>query len=391
MLNVLLISDIPVILGGAQTLIGVCVTLLVLCIFSGSNSNFIHQIFEDFSKDLTKKNAALNVKLKTSLDERKGQDQKQNVFLKNESFWREIANNNASKQTCLLRNRVESKKIPQSFFQEAQEAVNSASNKMDTLLGREEDAYIEFYLFIVTLLVITLDSLHIPASIGSVFILTLTALSLVYTTGLWYMYYAQVTPPSQPDNNNRTWHRWVGALTIMMMAFFVWSFLMAFISNMLVNYLLMLGICTPVIFFGVKRRWQTFSMERHNKRLVVKHSFYIIAVSIIVTILYYILLTCSFFTDTLPFVPAEFFSAWYTNAISFGNPVYARVIFVAYVVISAFFVPIFWGYLVSRKYGNDATDKVKLLFKHYSEESDKKQKEYASVIESIMEEYVAKK
>lgn len=378
-------------LGGTQTLIGVCVTLLVLCIFSGSKSNFIHQIFEDFWKDLTRKNVALNVKLKESLDERKGHDEKQNNFLKKESFWREIANN-TNKQTSLLKNRAESKIIPQSFFQEAQEAVNSASNKMDDLLNkREEDTYIEFYLFIITLLVITLDSLHVPVSIGSVFTLTLTALSFVYTTGLWYLYYAQITPPSQPENNNRTWHRWAGSLAIIMIAFFLWIFLLAFISDMLTNYLLMLSICLFVALFGVKRRWKTFSIERHNKRLVVKHSFYIIVISTIVTAFFNIMLCCSFITNVFPFIPADFFSTWNTHASSFGNPVYTRVIFVAYVVISSIFVPIFGGYLVSRKYGNDATNQVKSLFEHYLEVSDKKQSEYISIIESIMEDIVSKK
>lgn len=378
-------------LGGTQTLVGVCVTLLVLCIFSGSNSNFIHQIFEGFGSDLTKKNVALTTKLKTTLDERKGQNETQNNFLNNESFWQEIANNNASKQINLLKNRAESKKIPQTFFQKAQETVNTASSKMNRLLDREEDSYIEFYLFIITLLVITLDSLHVPVAIGSIFTLVLTVLSIVYTTSLWYMYYAQVVPPSQPENNNRTWHRWVGALVLVLMAFFLWSFMIAFFSCMFVNYLLMLCICALVAFFGVKRRWKTFSVERHNKRLVVKHSFYIIVVSTFVTVLFFLMVCNSFLKDILSFIPSTYFREWNAHASSFFDPVYSRVFFVAYVVASAFFVPIFWGYLVSRKYGNDATNQVKSLFETYSRESDEKQSDYESIIKSIIEDFVAGK
>lgn len=390
MLNVDFFSDIPVILGGTQTLVGVCVTLMVLCIFSGNNNNFIYKLCEEFWEDMSKMIAAQIIQLKRILDERKGKDQTLNDYLSDESFWRAIANNNTERQDLLLKNRAESKLIPQLFFQEAQKIVNSVNNQMETLLKRREDSYIEFYLFIITLLVITLDSLHIQESVGCVFTLILTALSFIYTTCLWYIYYAQINPPSQPKKYKLTWYRWGEPAIIVVFAFFIWALLQTIVPNIFVNYFLMVIICAFAVAYGLRRRWKAFSLERHNRRLVVKHSFYIIFVSAFVTVLFCLMMNSTFFTENLSFIPESYFISWSSHALDFCNPVYARVFFVTYVVISAFFIPIFCGFLVSREYGRKATGQVNRMFYKYTEQSDNKQSEYVEIIKSIIKDFLGK-
>jgi hypothetical protein len=390
MLKILFFASSPEILGDTQTIIGIFVTLIVLCLFnsykqkeaSRNNNNFIHQLFDDFCYGLSKANASYISQLGEKLAERNLPESD------DESFWKKMAEG-TNGGTELLKNRSEAKLIPQQFFQEAQGRINSAEELLEGVRSRQEDTYVELFIFVISSLVLVVDGMHISMGIGTIFVLFLSGLSLLYTTGLWIIYYTNLPISRAIENkNNHVIRRRMEFLLILLSLSSLWLFSLGLVPRPWMSYFIFLLLTGIAFTFFMWRRWGTLLTEKYNKHQVIRHLIYIILSSSLLTGLFVFVQSSDWAYTLFGGKNQDYFQNWNTVIASIQDVRVMRILFLLYVAVWGIFTPIFGGFILSHFYAYNVKRDVRNRFIAAVEKSDKTQEEYKRIVKKIKNEYL---
>jgi hypothetical protein len=156
-------------LGNAQTLLGVLITLIVLCLYN-NNSNFIRILFENIEKELTEY-VRLHITARAS-----------------SSFSAQAEVDNETEE-------AEFRKYD--LYIKAMDLYHS-KNQLEIFNKKKELEYIEFHLLLISVLVIVADLFLLRNLEAELFLLFLTFLSFIYTTRLWYRFCGSEMMKSKP-------------------------------------------------------------------------------------------------------------------------------------------------------------------------------------------------
>jgi hypothetical protein len=146
-------------LGNAQTLLGVLITLIVLCLYN-NNSNFIRILFENIEKELTEY-VRLHITARAS-----------------SSFSAQAEVDNETEEAEFRKYELYIKAID----------LYHSKNQLEVFNKKKELEFIEFHLLLISILVIVADLFLLRNLEAELFLLFLTFFSFIYTTRLWYRF-----------------------------------------------------------------------------------------------------------------------------------------------------------------------------------------------------------
>lgn len=375
-------SDEPEILGGTQTFIGVMVTLIVLCIFCEiDGSNFLRKIACIAWQQLREANAAYIADLKAMLDITKNIPESFRPLVTQSKTWERIAT--GDDKVRFTENRNKTMIVPLSFFENAQEAINSSEEKIKKYQNRKEDTFIQLFLLIVSIFVLTIDSMHIGCRIGAL-ILNIASFCIVLFSGsMWLIKLKNLMPVHNVTKRTNLYKRYIGTtfFVILLFVFFL-SLLGLSIGCFFVFFLNICMFSSFAIYVSIK--WSKIQMERYNIRFVIEHSLYVILLLMVCSTVFY----CICYIVNYPVLYNDirlqsYFIRWQTNIELITNIKYAQTIFACTLSMCGLFVPIVIDYSVSSHYAKSAKKQIVNYFNDAKKNAEKLQNEYVKIITSI--------
>ena len=181
-------ADKPELLGNTQTLVGVLLTFIVLCLFS-NESNFLLKLICNMVADFTENLRTEICKINNEINEKKQEKEKNtDPIVANRSYWSEQSKKSPELEKRFLDNNKKELEIRDGILKNLEKYIDSFKDTDKILELKKESIFVSLYYLILLLTVMTMDACCVSAEFGSLFLFIGNLVSFYFTTMLWYRY-----------------------------------------------------------------------------------------------------------------------------------------------------------------------------------------------------------
>lgn len=163
-------SDKPELLGNTQTLLGVLVTLIVLCLFN-DESNFLLKLIRnmtaDYAKNLQEKMADIRIQI-----QKQKEDMEKEIggIVSNRTFWVRLAKAKGDDlYERILNNNKEEQNVLGGMLDNLSEPLSKFGKTDGDLQLKRENVFVSLFFLILLLGVMMIDACCISNAVGSLF------------------------------------------------------------------------------------------------------------------------------------------------------------------------------------------------------------------------------
>lgn len=191
-----ILADQPELLHNTQTIIGVLLTIVVLCLFN-NESNFLLQLIKDLTADFTTNLEKTNNKIGNEINEYIENLEKQKNIKAPRLYWVRLAkdNNLTNEYNELMQNNKEEQNINYCVLEALKKnkdilfSYKKEQRKQNERSKQNEQNFISLYFLIMLLFVMSLDACCISLEFGGVFLVMESIVSTYFSISLWRRWY----------------------------------------------------------------------------------------------------------------------------------------------------------------------------------------------------------
>lgn len=355
-------------LGNAQTLLGVLITLIVLCLFN-EKGNFLWMLFKHISSDLSEQIRQRTLKIKKSVSEDLSSDDP----LYNVNYWK---NNVPLETNAKIDQLYDDLSFVNFIFLNEASKLSDLPRMMQKYMHRSEMGYIELHLLLLSVFVMVCD-LFLPVSpLLNIFLLGMTVLSLLYTVNLWALYWKETMLKTDSarvfDLNLMQRLKRIVPITafngiVGLLSFGVYFIPMQSAFQLALQMVIILGC----IWFHTHKEWKSMEQTRYNNRFVVKHTAFVVIYPAVLTFCVYGLMN----------IDSPDVDIWRLNVLSAFSITRAGALYTTYVAVCSMFAPVLVEYCLTRMHAKRILNKLSTLGDSYNEQVEKLSQEYKQLIE----------
>lgn len=378
-------SDKPDLLGNTQTLLGVLVTLIVLCLFN-DESNFLLKLIRnmtaDYAKNLQEKVADIRKQIQKQKDE---MEKELGVIVSNRIFWVKLAKSKGDDlYERMLNNNKEEQNILGGMLDNLNEPLSRFSKTDGDLQLKRENVFVSLFFLILLLGVMMMDACCISNAVGSIFLSILTFISAYFTFSLWFRFYKDQDGEEEYKNHTHNVITVIGGMVLTVALWLIAMMLYRFDNRDIWVFSFAYFVCM-VIVFSYKLMFNFRYCVRYNNQFVIKHAFYIMFLCSVITLLLWGIRNvqcedsqCAMFNcmqtiqHNIDMLVKD--SKW---AVSF---------FVLLATCNTFFLPLLVGYYYNHKKAIGATYQMEINKKAILEKLQKNIAEYQEILKEIQKQ-----
>lgn len=371
-------------LGNAQTLLGVLVTLMVLCLFN-DKTNFLLTLFMHISSDLSEQIREKTLKIKTTVSGDLSPDTFYSV-----KYWKSHVPPETMAKIDKLYDDLSFQNIR--FLTETSK-LNDLPIRMQKYMDRKELGYIELHLFLLAVFVMVCDLCLPPHPIVNYFLLNMTLLSCLYTSNLWLCYWndrsfkAESFSAFDLDMKKRL-KRIVPVAFFYVVVGLLSLGLYGIPMNTALVALLQMGVVSFFVLLHFRKGWKGMEQVRYNNRFVVKHTLMIVGYSVVMALSLYAFKHGTWLHDWAESQNMDalisFMDVWRSHFGETYSPCFAGKLFTLYVACCSIFAPVWMEYLLTRKHAKLVLEGLQDKVKFY----DKTVKQLSSEYKQLIEEHI---
>ena len=375
-------SEKPELLGDAQTLLGVLVTLIVLCLFN-NESNFllklIRNMVADFAKNLQEKMTDIRKQIH---EQRRLNEKELGAIVTNRAFWVKQAKAKGNDlYERLLENNKEEQNVLGEILNNLNEPLANFDKTDEFLRLKRENIFVSLFFLILLLGVMMMDACCISNAVGSIFLSILTYISTYYSLSLWFRFFKdQERKENYPKHNHNVmivlgWLFFVVLFWLFLLAYYrfgnrdVWLFSFAYFTSL-------------VAVFSYNLMFNFRFCVRYNNQFVIKHAFYIMLLCAVITLLLWILR--SIHCEDQECVAFSFLQNIHYNVdMLIVDSKWAKRSFVLLATCNTFFIPLLLGYYYNHKKATGATRQMEINKQAILSQLQKNIAEYQEILKDI--------
>jgi hypothetical protein len=318
-------------LGNAQTLLGVLITLIVLCLFH-DKTNFLHVLIHNIVEDVKEQVRLYSIKKSEDVNnfEEKGKGQNFDDVR---------------------------------FLAAAGTVMSDLSDKFGRFDTGKEMEMIEIHLFLVSVVVIVCDVFITLSPAWEFFFMLLTFASFMHTSCLWYRVYSMVkSTPSKSSIGGlgkQSHLKNIVGIALLYIALSILSLCVFFIPvyNWSMAFVQFLPIAGIGIYHGYKK-WEQMGQKKYSYRFAVKHAIIVLSYPILPALCVYVMLNYSWINDWALSSGltglACALNTWCENLSKAYDFPFIGGVFTLYVALYSIVIPVGLGYYVVRKHAKKA-------------------------------------
>lgn len=368
-------SKTPELLGDSQTIIGVFITLIVLCLFS-NESNFLLKLIcnmvADFTKNLQEKISEIRDEIKS---QKSKNDKQLGDIVMNRKYWvKQAKQKDKSLYERIIQNNKEEQDILSGILNNLNEPLTNFDHTNEYLKLKRENVFVSLFFLILLLSVMVMDACCISNEVGSIFLSLLTFITSYFTIMLWYRFSVDQKEGTEYSNHSHILRDVVGGTVS---TIFIWILLLGGFrfNNTTVWFFSFFFFVIMVAGFSYHLMHNFRYCVRYNNQFVIKHSFYIMFVCALITLILYGLcnVDCSD-GDCLLYSSIQNIQFNIGNLISDSNWTKRSFVFLA--ALNTFFIPLLVGYYYNHKKAVNATKQM-----------EKNKKEIMNLLKDNISEY----
>lgn len=382
-------SEKPELLDNTQTLFGVLITLIVLCLFN-NDSNFLIRLIKNMIADFTKN---LQVKMKDIWEDINLKEKKIYADLggivANRKYWVRQAEEKSSELfNRILENNKQEQDIIAGIFNNLEEPLKNFKETEKDINLKNESSFVSLFFLVLMLCVMLLDACCVSNGFGSIFLILLTYVSTYFTFSLWYRFLSDKEVGLKYPYNSSTKFFAIPIL-IGIILFLLWLVTIAlwhfnfigFWSFSFLYYIVLVAIVSYRLMSNFRY------CERYNNQFVIKHSFYIISTCAIIAVLLYGLRNINI--DNIDnggvLLPLKQNIQIMQDNIDVivNNSRWVRRVFVSLATCNTFFIPLLLGYYYNHKKATSATRQMEINKKTILNDLEDNINEYQEILKEI--------
>lgn len=360
-------------LGNAQTFIGVLATLAVLCLFHGE-SNFLTSYLKHLNSEINEMLTRTINNLSKDVKEKFWTNQEQEDY----SFFKSISGDNISLQQQLFKVVQDAQMVTMKFMAENEIIKKEANNKMLALEKAKEFGFIALYIFFFSLIILALDCCFTKLDLfGCIFLYNFIISSCVLLSFIWIHLWLRMRESYKIKERTRKKNKLLFSVKVSILFILLPSISLYLAALGHLHYpsywryiLLTLLIYAFLFFLGGRKHFNYIKNTcDYNNHFILSHFVYLIIASTIVAGFYYLLQKGVALCGDSPFY-AQSINDIYTTI----SPLKHILVFV--IVANSILLPFVLSY-VKYKYIKDKSHST----------IDAKEKEALSKISTLKEEY----
>lgn len=342
-----IIASEPELLNGAQTFIGVLITLLVLCLFHDKNTNFMLRIVVNMIDDFLSSVKHSVDRMREDLKDYSGKSRNEQLAFADYHWLSQSKKYPEIHQKLLVVTESSEDAIMQFFNSNSSyiERLKLIQKKVD---DKSEHELVSHVMMLLLMVVMTMDAIGVSVGFGSVFLFFLMLYSSVFFLYLWvqYLNFKSPVPEKKIYHTRRTRTLAPISFVVLLLSLASWIALSSLTTLCFKYYLLWsaLILALPIVLVSACVSSGFCQSERYNKKFVTNHMIYIFFTSTLMALCVYAISNCG-----LPFVSSEcsdLQTNWQRYIVLFNDNISGiRTAFVLYSVLNAFFIPIFAVFL----------------------------------------------
>lgn len=326
----------PEILGGTQTFVATLATLIVLCLFR-NEANFLHGIMRSLSLDLE---GEITEKLSSF---------RSNLKEKTNSRTLSSTLSPTPEEQLVIEQDMERELVIYNFFTAAKRERRRYDVIFERFDKREDPRYIAVLLFMVVMVVLTLDCMNVSQEVGSLFLYSANYLLTLSSFVLWMEYAFGGRKMLAPKClEERRWSMVAGTfIVILLMATYVSLYMVDL--NQEIRSLILLGISVIIalwmhnMFAYIRRKhWMGY-------KSVVKYGVLLTIVCVTASMWLYYAMTSSWLCERVGVETYRLLIGW-TERTAFMSDsiVQMRVWFVLICIADTFVASLFIAYVYNK-------------------------------------------
>lgn len=375
-------SDKPELLGNTQTLLGVLVTLIVLCLFN-DESNFLLKLIRnmtaDYAKNLQEKMADIRIQI-----QKQKEDMEKEIggIVSNRTFWVRLAKAKGDDlYERILNNNKEEQNVLGGMLDNLSEPLSKFGKTDGDLQLKRENVFVSLFFLILLLGVMMIDACCISNAVGSLFLSILTFISAYYTLSLWFRFY--MDQDDKEDYKGHT-HNVIIVVGGMVLTVGLWLLTMAlyrFDNREIWVFSFAYFVCMTIAI-SYKLMFNFRYCVRYNNQFVIKHAFYFMFLCAVITLLLWGIRNVEFNEQQCATVN-------YMQTIQYNidmlvkDSKWTMRAFVLLATCNTFFIPLLVGYYYNYKKATGATHQMEINKQSILAKLKKNISEYQEILKEI--------
>jgi hypothetical protein len=352
-------SDKPELLGNTQTLLGVLVTLIVLCLFN-NESNFllklIRNMVADFAKNLQEK---MNDIWEDIREQKSKYDAQLGTIVTNRKYWVGQAKKAGDDlYNRILLNNKQEQDILSGILDNLNEPLKKFDKTEEYLNLKRENIFVSLFFLILLISILMIDACCVSNAVGSLFLSVLTFISTYFTVLLWYRFFkdkeADVEYPQH--NHIKSTVIWGIVITILLSIVLLARF---WFGNKEIWFWSFGYLVIMVALFSYKLMHNFRYCVRYNNQFIIKHSFYIMFFCAVITMLLFVIrnIPCD---DQLCCLYGFLQNIHHNIDMLVVDAKWAIRVFIVLATCNTFFFPLLVGYYYNHKKAIGATHQMEM-------------------------------
>lgn len=377
-------SERPELLGDSQTLVGVMVTLIVLCLFS-NESNFLLKLICNMVADFTKNLQEKITEIKDQINKQKNKnDEEVGSIVMNRAYWVSQAKEKGDDlYNRIIQNNKNEQDIISGILNNLNEPLAKFDHTKEYLMLKRENVFVSLFYLILLLSVMVMDACCISNGLGSLFLTLLTYVTSYFSIMLWYRFSVDKKEGTEYLNHN---HIILTVLFGVFVTILLWLLFLGFskydnISIWLISFLYYV-VMTALFSYHLMHNFRY--CVRYNNQFVIKHSFYIMVVCAVITFILYIIsnMDCNADDNKLfPYIQ----NAQFNIQMLVNDSKWTKRLFVLIAAMNTFFIPLLFGYYYNHKKAINATKQMEKNKNEIMNLLNKNFSEYQEILKDIQE------
>ena len=379
-----LFVDKPELLGETQTLIGVLLTFIVLCLFS-NESNFLLMLICNMVADFTANLKDKIDEIKKEIEqEKKKSDAAMGPIANNRSYWvNQAKTQHPELHQELMDNNKKELEIRNQILNDIGPEIESYNQSGDLLKMKEENKFVSLYFLILMLVVMTMDACCVSSAAGGIFLVLENIITFYFTGCLWYHYIVEKKKNVKYDEHS---HIFTKVLLGVFLMVIIWMGGLSFsILSLSVFWLFTIGSISLAVFFMSYWLMCNFRYTvRYNNQFIIKHALYIVFICILLTCLLFFLCTIDVKGGDTYFHMA-LYNLQENIKYIMKNIFWVRFVFVLLCSANSFFIPLLIGYFYNHIKAKHVQKIMNSSKQDIVEKIKKNNNEYQQIVKKIQD------
>lgn len=378
--------DKPELLDGTQTLLGVLLTFIVLCLFN-NDSNFlltlICNMVADFTANLKDKIDEINKQIE---EEKKQSNAAMGEIANNRSYWVSQSKKWPELNKALMDNNKEELDVRNQILKDVDPELESYKASGNQLKMKEENRFISLYFLILMLIVMTMDACCVGKDVGCIFLILENVITFYFTGCLWLRFWVEKDKGLVKYNEHK--HIFIIVFLGVLVMVTVWVALMTFsILPSTLLWLLTIGTITLVVVAFSYWLMHKFRYSvRYNNQFIIKHALYIAFVSMVVTCILFFF--CSIDVENFEEYRYMMLYNLQENVKNIAESIYwVRLIFIILCAANTFFIPLLIGYFYNHTKAKHILQIMNRSKDEIIEKLKKNNNEYQTIVKNIQKKH----